>query len=441
MSYTKNVAYVDTLICEGFDITKREIHIQNNTCYLCYINSLNSSVSITELIKGIYFSKQSKQVSIFNGSITPLQKVEESIVLLLSGQCLLLVQDGIYIIETRNYPNKPTSEAQNEQSIRGSHDSFTENIILNAGLIRRRIRSVDLAMPLYKVGRDTKCDISLVYMKDRVNPVLLQSIQEKIKSLNDLDILYDRTLIDHLFPKSLNPYPKVRLSERPDIVGVHLLQGYIVLLIDNSFNAVILPTTFFELTKQLEEYTQSNIIALFIRFIRLSAVFCSVYLSSIWVLYNQGIHFEIDLLNPEVWILIFQIGIIELFIEWIRLCYIHTPGSIAGILAFLVIFLLGESAVKFDLYSEIILVVVVLCNLGNFVTPNYELSLANKLSRLLLCLCTALFNIIGFVVVVVLHFILLLKTKSYGMHYLYPIIPFNKNDLKQILLGTLTQKK
>ncbi len=439
MSYQENVAYLTSTYKDGFDISHQEIKIQGKSCYLCFINSLNSMAFIIEVIKGIYFSDD--EMMLFNGSITKINKIEESNRFFFSGQCIVLYQDLMYAIETRNYPNQSTNEASNEQSIRGSHDSFTENIILNVGLIRRRIRNKNLVVKLECIGLNTSTDIALLYVDDKVDKELLTLVTKRLESMNDVDIMYDRTLVDHLFTNSFNPYPRIRYCERPDLCSIHLLQGYIVLIIDNSFNAIILPTTFFELSKQIEEYTQGNSIALSIRLIRLLAVFISLYLLPIFLLFDAGVHWQITF-DLEAWFsLFFQVIVIEVVIEWIRLSYIHTPTSLTGIMGFLVIFLLGDIALSFKLYSEIILLIVVLCNVCNFVTPNYELSLANKLSRIFFSVATICFSWLGFIISIGVHLVMLFKMNSFTTSYMYPLYPFNKEECKRILLGTLVHDK
>ncbi len=178
-----------------------------------------------------------------------------------------------------------------------------------------------------------------------------------------------------------------------------------------------------------------------IRSIRLLAIFISLYLLPIWLLFDNGFSWDLTF-ELEVWgSLFFQVLVIELLIEWVRLSYIHTPNSLTGIMAFLVIFLLGDSAIEFNLYSKVILLVVVLCNVCNFVTPNYELSLANKMSRIFFSVCTICLGWLGFVVSIVLHFILLARMKSLNTHYLYPILPFNLQECKRLIVGTLNQDK
>lgn len=440
MSYQTNKQYFEDHIKGGFDISKREIRWEDKQCFICFLNSLSDSKLMNELIKGLYNSTSMiNHIQLFPGSVSECNDKKQAVTSILSGQCLLLFEDKMYLIEVRSYPNQSSNEASNEQSIRGSHDSLVENIILNVGLIRRRIKDPNLQVKLHQEGNASKTDIAYLYVDGLIDETVLKDFEKRLREMNTTEIVYERSLTDALYGKSYNPYPIVRYCERPDICAIHLLQGYLVVLVDNSFTALIVPTTFFEMTKQIEEYTQTSSIALVIRIIRLMAIFLSIYLMPIWLLCqvsNNVTIFNIPLLDSiPTASLVFQVVLVELLVEWIRLSFIHTPQAISGVMGFLFIFLLGESAVKLNLYTEAILVMVVLCNVCNFVTPNYELSLANKFFRVLITIMTIFFGLTGFSIGILLHFCVLLYTKSVHFSYLYPIIPFDYKEMKRLLLG------
>lgn len=439
MNFKLNKEYFKNTLQGAFDVSFRDIKVHQEECFLCFLNSLCDASLISEIVKGLYLDSDDKHIALYTGTISECKDKKQALTAILSGQCLLLHQNIMYLIESRNYPNRATNEATNEQSIRGSHDGFVENIIMNVGLIRRRIRDERLQIKLHQEGVKSKTDIAYLYIKGLVNQVVLDDFIRRLSQIDTLEVLYDRSFCDALYGKSYNPYPYIRYCERPDICAIHLLQGYIVVLIDNSFNAIIIPTTFFELTKQIEEYTQVSSISIVIRLVRLLAIFLSLYMMPIWFLI-QVTH-NSTLLNIPIVdmgsapLLIFQFLFVELLVEWIRLSYVHTPQSINGVLAFLFIFLLGESAVNLNLYSEVILVFVVLCNICNFVTPNYELSLANKCFRILMSVLTIFFKLPGFCLGIFLHVWTLLYTKSIHFSYLYPLIPFDYKEMKRLLLG------
>ena len=351
---------------------------------------------------------------------------------------LLEGSDTYYCIETRQYPSRTTAEPSVEKSVRGSHDGFVENIILNVGLIRRRIRDPKLRIVINKEGVKTRTDIAYCYIEHLVDPDILQDFENRLLHLDEMEILSERNLCEALYGKTWNPYPHVRYSERPDICAIHLLQGYLVVLVDNAPTAMIIPTTFFEQTKQIEEYTQTTLIACFTRIIRLVGILFSIYLLPLWIVLiveRNPTMLNIPMMDINLFEFGFQIIFADIVVEWIRQSLIHTPSILSGIMGFIAVFIMGDTAIVLGAYTKEILVMIALCNIGNLLTPSYELSLANKVFRILIGGLALFFGLSGFCVGVLLHLILLLSTKTVKYPYLYPFIPFSFKECKKILFG------
>ncbi len=413
-------------ISDSFDLVYRNVTIEDHRCVLVFLSSLSDNALIADIVESIVItSKSGVALTLYPGSVEAKRDFKQSITALLSGQCLVLV-DGFadyYCVETRHYPSRATAEPSVEKSVRGSHDGFVENIILNVGLIRRRIRDPRLRIVINKEGAKTRTDIAYVYIEHLVDP----------------DILDERNLCEQLYGKTWNPYPHVRYTERPDICAIHLLQGYLICLVDNSPNAMIIPTTFFEQTKQIEEYTQTTLIATFTRVIRLIGILFSLYLLPLWialVVDHNPTTLQLPL-SDDVRLLEFGFQVIfaDIVVEWIRQSLIHTPSILSSIMSFIAVFVLGEMAVGFGVYTNEILIMIALCNIGNLLTPSYELSMANKLFRMIIGLFALFFGQGGFCFGVLFHVVVLLHTKSIKYPYLYPLIPFSYKECKKILFG------
>lgn len=423
---------------ESFDLVKHEVILEDKKVFMMFLSSLTSTISVTSIIEGFLLSEHQKPLCFFNGSSSRVFSYNDAVFLLLSGQCIVILDEKVYALETRSYPTRGIDQPNVEKSIRGSHDSFSENILLNVGMIRRRIRNDHLMIELTQEGSMTKNDIALCYHKQKVNPSLLNDLKERMKKNQTIEINNERNLVEVLYGKTINPYPHVRYSERPDICSIHLLQGSIILLVDNMPSAMILPTTYFEQLQQIEEYTQTPIVAFFTRFIRFIGVGMSVYLLPFMImcmLTNQSfIHNKIDMSNYAF--LAFQIILCELLIEWIRQSFLYAPNLINSMMGFLVVFVLGDFGIEMGAYSKEILLLVALSNLGNFLTPSYEISLANKFMRIMITLLTLLFEVFGFCIGVIFQFYLLLNTKTMVLPYLYPLFPFDMKEMKRLLFDT-----
>lgn len=429
-------------LSSSFDCTFDEFKLNDRGVYLIYLSSLSSMNAVSDLIQGFLMSETKTDFTFFNGSISPLTSESEAITQILSGQCIVMFDgdEQIYSIETRHYPTRSIHAAENEKSVRGSSDAFVENIINNVGLIRRRIRDERLSIELVKEGSMCKCDIAILSMSGIVDEDVKSDFMQRLKQNQDVEIYNDRNLIEALYGKTLNPYPHVRYSERPDLCAVHLLQGYLIVIVDNIPMAMIMPTTFFEQLQQAEEYTQTPIIAFSTRVIRYLGIICSLYLMPFFVVINATGNptlLNIPLLEVKPMEFGFQIIFAEIMIEWIRLSLIHSPTLLSGIMGFLVVFVLGDFGIELGAVTKEILVVVALCNLGNLLTPSYEISLANKFSRVMLTLLALFFHWPGLAVGLLVHFLVLIQTKTIKYPYLYPFIPFSFQESKRLLFGEL----
>lgn len=437
------VAALQKDISTSFDVVYRHVKISDQRCVLVFLSSLSDNALIADIVESIVITAKSKvTLTFYPGSVEVQKDRHKAITAMLSGQCLVLVDgsEQYYCVETRHYPSRSTAEPSVEKSVRGSHDGFVENIILNVGLIRRRIRDPRLRIVINREGVKTRTDIAYCYIEHLVDPDILKDFEHRLTTLDETEILSERNLCEQLYGKTWNPYPHVRYSERPDISAIHLLQGYMVVLVDNAPSAMIIPTTFFEQTKQIEEYTQTTLIATFTRLIRLIGIFFSIYLLPLWVAlvvdHNVTL-FHLPLMeNVKILEFGFQIIFADIVVEWLRQSLIHTPSILSSIMSFIAVFVLGDMAVDFGVYTNEILIMIALCNVGNLLTPNYELAMANKAVRMILSVMALFFGQAGFCIGVLLHVIVLLSTKSIKFPYLYPLIPFSYKECKKILFGS-----
>ena len=407
---------IRTALSPSFDIVYRHVTIQNTQAWLIFLSSLSDSELIASLVEGFVITAGNDlHITFYPGAIDKLTDRKKAITNMLSGQCLVLMDTSevYYCIETRHYPARSTAEPNVEKSVRGAHDGFVENVILNVGLIRRRIRDPRLVVTMNKEGIKTRTDVAYLYIDGLVDVDVLHDFETRMHTLPEAEILSERNLVELLYGKTWNPYPHVRYCERPDICAIHLLQGYLVALVDNSPTGVILPTTFFEQTKQIEEYTQTTLVATFTRVLRLIGIVFSLYLLPLWialVIDQNPTLLNIPIQHVNVYQFGFQVILADIIVEWIRQSLIHTPTILSSIMSFVAVFLLGDMAIELGAYTKEVLIMVALVNIGNLLTPSYELSLANKVFRIFIGFLALVFGVSGFCVGVLLHIVILLST-------------------------------
>lgn len=415
---------------KSFDINVRTLDFRGRKIEIHFISSLCADDLIAYLVEGITLAKgKTLKDCLNNGQVSEecdRQKYEYA---MLTGNAVVkdIEENKVYVLDTRRYPSRAIDEPDTEKSVRGSKDGFNENLLNCVGLIRRRIRSMDLVMNKQTVGQKHKLDICLCYLDSQVDQSMLAEVLSRIKEIQNEDlVMSDRALEELIFDQSYNPFPLVRYSERPDIVATHINHGYIAIVCDTSSSVMMLPTTLFEILEHVEEHRQTPIIGTFIRMIRFTAVFLSVYLVPIWMLtMNIGVHDKKNL---------FSILLVELSVELLRIATIHTPDSISNTMGMIAAILLGEFAIELGLFSGEVLLFVAIGNVCGFATPNYELSLTNKYVKIFMIFFTGLTGIIGFIVYQLILYGYLISLKPFGFSYLYPLIPFDRQELWDFII-------
>jgi stage V sporulation protein AF len=374
------------------------------------------------------------------------EKMDKIMYSVLSGAMAVVVEgtDKVLIIDVREYPVRGPDEPDLERVIRGARDGFVETIIFNTALIRRRIRDPRLRVEILQAGRRSQTDICILYIEDIANLDIVESIKEKIEII-DIDGLpmAEKSVEELITPGSYwNPFPKVRYTERPDVAAVHLLEGHILVLVDTSPSAMILPVTYFHHLQHAEEYRQGPLLGGLLRAGRYFAVLMSMFLLPLWLLFSLNPELlpeQLKFIGPEETgnvPLFIQALLAELGINLMRIAAIHTPTSLATALGLIAAVLIGEIAVEIGLFAPEIILYTAVATVGIFATPSFELGLANTTVRLFLLLSTGLFGLPGFLGAALISFVFVALTKSFGVPYLWPLIPLNIKALFSILVRT-----
>jgi len=294
---------------------------------------------------------------------------------------------------------------------------------------------------MLRVGRRSKTDICVSYLNDVADDSYIKMIKEKIQDI-DIDnlVMADKALTELFVEYSWNPFPVVRYTERPDVAGHHILSGYIILIVDTSPSVIILPTTFFDHLEHAEEYRQTPTVGTFTRWVRILAVFAALFLLPLWLLFVLDpslLPKAISFIGPKeqgnVSITI-QIILAVVGVEFLRMAAVHTPTPLATALGLIAAVLIGDIAIDVGLFSPEVILYVAISTVGSYVTPSYELSVANKIVSLFLILMTVFFGVNGFVIGFTIVILFWVNLKALDTPYFWPLIPFNLPALMRFIL-------
>ena len=456
--YRENVRVLDGLLGVGrsCDMVSRDYLIGGRRARLWVVDGFGSD-SILERMGAFWLTLKPENVV----GLTEMQDfldryitfsesnvtfdVSDAVTSVFLGKSLLAVEGlaGVALMDAKGYPSRSVHEPPDGKVLRGSHDGFVEAVVPNMALLRRRIRDPHLTMEGHKVGSRTHNDAVLCYLDDRVDQDLLRKLRGKLLGLDVRSLtMAQESLAEAIRPKQwYNPFPKVRYTERPDAAAASIMEGSIVLMVDNSPSVMILPTGFFDFTQESNDYYFPPLVGTYLRVLRVMVFLLSLFITPAWYLMVSEPNRLPGWLNflsspePVSLSLLSQLLVVEFLIDVLKLASLNTPDSLSNSFSMLGALVLGDFAVQAGWLGPEVLVYMAFVSVAGFAQPSYELGYAFKLLRVALLLVTAAFDVWGFCLGVVGIFVLLCTTKPLvGKGYLYPLVPFNGKALLRLLV-------
>lgn len=436
----KNVDYMNQMLPveDSFDIVQRDIQIGGKDATFYFIDGFTKDESMLKIMDSFFNIKEGdmpKDAEAFATTCIPYVEVDvigdfdQIFRNLLSGVTCLFIDgyQACLAIDCRTYPARSVDEPDKDKSLRGSRDGFVETIVFNTALMRRRIRDRHLVMKMLEVGESSRTDVALCYMEDRVDQELLKNLNYRIRDIKVDDLrMNQQSLAECLFKRKwYNPFPKFKFTERPDTAAACLLEGKVVILVDNSPSAMILPTSILDIIEEANDYYFPTLTGMYLKISRALITFLTIFLTPVFLLFMQNLSwlpkiFAFVAVKDTVNIpLIFQLLMLEVAIDGLRLAALNTPSMLSTPLSVIAGLVMGEFSVKSGWFNAEVMLYMAFVAVANYTQPNFELGYALKFMRLELLVLTAVFNWIGFLAgtVIVICSICFNKTLS-GRSYL-----------------------
>ena len=369
--------------------------------------------------------------------------------------------DKLIIMDVRQYPARAVEEPEKEKTLRGAKDGFTETLMSNIGLIRRRIRDNSLIFKAYNIGSVSKSDVALAYMKDRADKKLVRKMetvlekwtrqeraQQKRSATGSALTVSDQSLLEKLLQafdagSGINPFPKVRYSQRPDVIAAHINEGKLAILVDNSPTVMLIPTSVFEFFQDVDDYYFPLLTGNYFRFIKLLNFFLILFLMPVYYLMAEYDEFTPRILRffvpaedfaiPIFW----QFILLEIAVDGLKLASLNTPSSLGASLSVIGALILGEFSIESGWFIPQTILCMAVVALAAFTQPSIEFSYAMKFCRIILLVGAYLFGAAGLGAAAIVVVTIMASTKTLtGRGYLYPLIPFDGKILKRLIFRT-----
>lgn len=450
-------------ISASFDLVQRDITVAEAPAAVIFVDGMVKDETMSKMLQ--FFSSIKKEdrqkttdANAFAARFVPYTEVavitdpDEVVTAVLSGQ-LAFVVDGfaaVFLIDVRTYPVRGVAEPESDRVLRGPHDGFVETLVFNTALMRRHLRDPRLTMEYMQIGSVSKTDVVLCYL-DGVTPSRhLKTLREKLQNITIPSLsMGQESLVECLFRKQqwYNPFPKVRYTERPDAAAAAVMEGRIVVMVDNTPVVMILPTSVFDFVQDTNDYYFPPLVGSYLRLVRILVFGFTIFVTPVWFLLITHPQWIPDWLtfirieNPNTIPVIVQLLLVEVMIDAIRLASLNTPSALNNAFGVVGALILGEFAVTAGLFVSEVLLYMAAVAVATFTQPSFELGYAFKLSRMLFLVLTALFGVWGFVGGILLVGVVLATTQTaLGTGYLYPIFPFDRVALRRLVVRRLLHR-
>lgn len=450
----KNRLYFDGVFCKdrNFDILKRELTFGGKNALLYMIDGFVKEDLLEKILESfaeldsadLRNEETFKQGHIPYNNLSTERDCDKIVTAVLSGKTVLIVEGfaEAFIMELRTYPQRESGEPDRDKVMRGSRDGFTEALTKNAALIRRRIRDKNFSVEYQSIGKVSKTDVALCYLSDRVDKKLLKDVRSKIQN-SQIDALSmcQEDMANVINGKMRwNPFPKYKFTERPDVAAAQILEGDLIILVDNTPTAMIMPATIFDIAEDANDYYFPPLTGAYLRITRLLTMVVTLFVTPVWLLALRYPDFVPDFLKfvliedePNVPIVL-QLLLLEFVIDGLKLSSLNTPGMLSSTFSIIAGIIVSDFAVQSGWFCAETMLYMAFVAMANYSQPGYELGYAIKFMRMLMLVLTALFGIWGFAAGLAVTVYLILSTKIEGKKsYFWPLIPFSFKGMGRLL--------
>ena len=448
-------AQLDDLLGVGrsFDMVSRELYVGGRRAKMWVVNGYAKDMLLERAVEKLQAVETLDGISgvdeLLRRYVTVCdaetsQDRMQAVTDVFAGKTLLVIDgfSGGILLDAKTFPTRSVQEPDAGKVLRGSHDGFVESIMENAALLRRRIRDPALTLERIRLGGRSQCDVALCYMEGRADAKTPSQLREKLRRIDLRSVsMSQETIAEAIAPRQWhNPFPKVRYTERPDVATASVMEGDILVLIDNTPVVMLLPVSLLRFNEEINDYYFPPLIGTYLQVIRTLVLLLTMFITPLWYLLvknpdtlHESLHFL--LVQDEYYVpLIIQLLLVELIIDVLKIASLNTPDVLSNSFSMLGALILGDFAVQARWLVPEVLVYMAFVAVANYAQHSYEMGYATKLCRMALLVLIWLWDWWGFAAGVVLTLVLIATTKPLvGKGYLYPLIPFDRRKLLRLL--------
>jgi len=444
--------FIDKEFSETSDLKYKSFRIGFSKIHIYYLETLCSGDKINDYIlknlsNKFIFSNIEKIIP--SPTLVNIDNKDKIKFYLYNGYTILIHKNNIYAFETKGELDRSISEATTEPTLYGPKDSLVENIIINLGLIKKRLKSNHLKTKEMFIGRNTLTKTNILFIDNITDMKLVSDIENTLKNI-DMDAVLDSGTLKRILDNSNNSFPSVKLSERPDTVSSALLSGKLVILVDGSPYAIILPAFLIDFINPIADNYSKPINNNFLKIMRLVSFFLSIIVPSWYIAvtnYNQETIPLPLLLNftsqrsGVPFPAIVEAFIMIIICEMLKESDLRFPNNYGSAISILGALILGEAAVSAGIVSPIMIIVVAITFISSLLFSDSEFSGAIRIWRFIFLIFTAFFGLYGLSLAFLCFLINIVNYKSFNINYSFPVSPLDKTYLKDSVIISKNNKR
>lgn len=436
--------YINDTFKDTPDLVERKIKYSFSCVHIYYIETICSSEQINNFIlknltnpngprkfKDILAGPNFKEID--------LGRLE---FYLYNGFTALVYKGKIYVIETKASLDRSVSFPEIEQDLYGAKDALLENYQKNIGLIKRRLKSSHLKTKEYKLGRFTQTATGVLYVDNITDMSLVKRIDALLNKIDTDSVIDVGELKQFLTMDKGNVFPPTKLTERPDVIVKALLDGKLVIVMDTSPFAIILPAVLADFINPISDKYLYQRNANNLKILRMICFFLTIFTPAFYIAiitYNQetipaslltnfitqneGIPFPATI---ETFFMIF-------ICEMLRESDIRFPNNFSSSISILGALILGDAAVSANIVSPIMIIITALTFISSMIFSNVELSGAIRIWRFIAMIISSFYGLYGVALAFIFFIVSLSSYSSFGLPYTFPVVPFSLPYLKETL--------
>jgi len=397
----ENLVKIQDVFANASDLVIRQFEIGSRVrikAFIAFIDGLvDKEIIQLNLLKPLMIEMHSSNaddefnqtyaLNIINQRLLTLSEVEETnyfedaVEHIVAGSTALFLEGSTtaLIASMHGWEARNVSQPDTEVVVRGPREGFTETLRTCTSLLRRRIKNPNLKFEKMTIGKQTKTDVVIAYIKGIANDKIVEEVKRRLSRIDTDSILESGYIEQYIEDNPWSFLPTIGNSEKPDIVAAKMLEGRVAILTDGTPFVLTVPYLFIEAFQSSEDYYSRPFYASILRMLRFVAYFISVFAPALYVALTT---YHQEMIPPDMLISMaaakegtpfpafVEAMIMGIIYEILKEAGVRLPRPMGQAISIVGALVIGEAAVSAGLIGAPMVIVVSLTAISSYVVSS-----------------------------------------------------------------------